>query len=262
MASEGPVRVEQRGRVAIWTIDRPAVRNALSREAIRALGRLAREVASDPTTRVVVVTGAGEQAFSAGADLKERRGMSEDEVREVLGLYRTMWGYVDACPKPVVAAINGLALGGGLELALACDLRVMAHGAQVGLTEVALAIIPGGGGTQRLTRLVGEARAKELLLFARRLSADEALALGLVNRVAPSGRSALEEALAWVEPLTEAAPVAVEAALAAVDGAMDLPLEAGLAHEIRCYERTLGTQDRVEALEAFAAKRKPVYRGV
>ncbi|NOY91273.1 MAG: enoyl-CoA hydratase [Deltaproteobacteria bacterium] len=260
-AHESGVRVERRGAFSIWTLDRPDRMNALSRAAVYRLGELARELATDPDVRVVVLTGAGDRAFCAGADLKERTGMGEQDVRDFLGLYRAVFDAIARCPKPVVAAINGVAFGGGLELALACDLRIMAHDARVGLTEVSLAIIPGAGGTQRLTRLLGEAKAKELILLARKLDAQEALALGVVGRVAPVGTSVLDAALEWLAPLAEAAPIAVSAALEAIDSAFDLPLDAGLLHERRCYERTLSSEDRLEALAAFHAKRKPVYRG-
>jgi enoyl-CoA hydratase/carnithine racemase len=255
------VRTERRGAIAIWTLDRPERMNALSRAAVRELGRLAREAAKDRTLRAVVLTGAGEKAFCAGADLKERRGMDEEDVRDFLPLYRASFGAIDRLPVPVIAAIGGVAFGGGLELALACDFRVAAPHAKVGLTETSLGIIPGAGGTQRLTRIVGEAKAKELIVFAKRLTASEALELGLVHRVAAEGQSALECALEMAAPLEDAAPIAIAAALDAIDGASELPLEAGLTLERRCYERTLESKDRLEALAAFAEKRKPAFRG-
>lgn len=258
---EAGVRVERRGAIAIWTLDRPERMNALSRATVRRLGALCREVAVDDDIRVVIVTGSGDRAFCAGADLKERRGMSEEDVRDFLGLYRAAFGAMDKLPKPMIAAINGVAYGGGLEVALACDFRVMVPTTKIGLTEVSLAIIPGAGGTQRLTRIVGEARAKELILLARRLDAAEAHALGIVNRVAADGQSALDCALELAAPLSKAAPIAVAAALEAIDGAADLSLDAGLLHERRCYERTLGSEDRLEALAAFAEKRPPIYHG-
>ncbi|HJL06225.1 MAG TPA: enoyl-CoA hydratase-related protein [Polyangiaceae bacterium LLY-WYZ-15_(1-7)] len=260
-AAEHGVRVETRGALAIWTLDRPERMNALSRATVRELGRLARAAAEDDSVRAVILTGAGDRAFCAGADLKERKGMDEEDVRDFLGLYRAAFDAIDRLPKPTVAAINGVAFGGGLEVALACDLRVMASTAKVGLTEVSLAIIPGAGGTQRLTRIVGPAKAKELILLARRLEAEEAQALGIVNRVAAEGQGALECALELCAPFENAAPIAVAAALDAIDGATDLDLDAGLLHERRCYERTLASQDRLEALAAFREKRPPVYRG-
>ncbi len=255
------VRTERRGRIAIWTLDRAERMNALSRAVVRELGRLAREAASDRELRAVILTGAGDKAFCAGADLKERQGMDEDDVRDFLPLYRASFDAIDRLPVPVIAALGGVAFGGGLELALACDFRVAARHAKLGLTETSLGIIPGAGGTQRLTRIVGEARAKELIVFARRLGAEEAHALGIVHRVAAEGQSALECALEMAAPLEDAAPIAIAAALDAIDAAFELPLEAGLAYEQRCYERTLASNDRREAIAAFAEKRKPRFTG-
>jgi enoyl-CoA hydratase/carnithine racemase len=255
------IKTERRGRIAVWTIDRADRMNALSRAVVRELGRLAREAQQDRELRAVILTGAGDRAFCAGADLKERQGMDEEDVRDFLPLYRASFGAIDALPVPVIAALNGVAFGGGLELALACDFRVAAPHVTLGLTETSLGIIPGAGGTQRLTRLVGEGRAKELIVFSRRLDAAEALRLGIVNRVAAEGQSALECALEMAAPLEDAAPIAIAAALEAIDGASDLPLEAGLALEQRCYQRTLVSADRREALAAFAEKRKPRFRG-
>jgi len=258
---ESLLSVEQRGTVAVWTIQRPDRMNSLSRDLLLAFGRLSREVASNPSVRAVVVTGAGDKAFCAGADLKERRGMSENDIRLQVDLYRSELGPLDRCPKPVVAAINGVALGGGLELALVCDLRVAASHAELGLPETSLGIIPGAGGTQRLPRLVGEARAKEMILLGRRLSAGEALAWGLVNRVTPSGTSVVDDAVAWLQPVAEGAPVAQAAALEAIDRSFDLPLAMGLEIEKVSYDKVLVSEDRREALEAFSAKRKPAFKG-
>jgi enoyl-CoA hydratase/carnithine racemase len=256
-----PVRVEQRGPVAVWTIDRPDRMNALSRATLLALGRLAREASENDSIRAVVVTGEGDRAFCAGADLKERQAMSEADVRVQLALYRSELAVLDDCPKPVVAAINGAAIGGGLELALACDLRVAAAHAVLALPETSLAIIPGAGGTQRLPRVVGEGRAKELVLLGRRLSADEAFAWGLVNRVVPAGASVVDDAIAFLAPISDGAPVAQAAALEALDRAFDVPLDVGLELEAASYARTLSTDDRREALAAVAAKRKPRFSG-
>ena len=253
---EHGISVEKRGAISIWTIDRPDRMNALSRATVRELGRLAREI--EPDVRCVVLTGAGERAFCAGADLKERKDMNEEDVRDFLGLYRSAFDAMDRLGVPIIAAINGVAFGGGLEVALACDLRVMSAATKIGLTEVSLAIIPGAGGTQRLTRIVGPAKAKELILLARRIEAPEALALGIVNRVADD---ALAAALEWAEQLASSAPIAVSAALDAIDAATETTLDTGLLHERRCYERTLASKDRLEALAAFREKRKPVYKG-
>jgi enoyl-CoA hydratase/carnithine racemase len=255
------VHVERRGPVAIVTIDRPAERNALARATVLELGRVGRELGSDDGLRLVLLTGSGDKAFCAGADLKERATMTDDAVREMLGLYRSELAWLDRSPFPVVAALNGAALGGGLELALACDLRTAAPHAVMGLPETSLGILPAAGGTQRLPRLVGYAKALELVLLGTRLGAEEALSIGLVNRVAPEGTLVVDDALAWLGPIIDGAPLAQRAALSAVRAARDLPMHEGLELERRLYDDCLASDDRREALQAFAEKRKPVYRG-
>jgi len=261
MSEGSEVRVERQGPLAVWTIDRPDRLNALDRATVRELGRLCREAAEDRSLRAIIVTGSGDRAFCAGADLKERQGMTDEDVRDFLGLYRASFSAIDRLPVPTIAAINGVAFGGGLELALACDFRVMHRTAQIGLTETSLAIIPGAGGTQRLTRIVGEAQAKELILFAQRVGAARALSLGMVHRVTEGDESVLDCARAFVTPLLGAAPIAIASCLEAIDAAFEMSLESGLSVERRCYERTLGTADRREALEAFAQKRVAVFKG-
>ncbi|RYE92917.1 MAG: enoyl-CoA hydratase [Myxococcales bacterium] len=256
-----PVIVERRGGAAVLTIDRAERRNALSRDTLAALGRLGRELGADASVRAIVITGAGDKAFCAGADLKERQGFSDDDVRAQLGLYRSELGALDRCPKPVVAALNGVALGGGLELALVCDLRVAVASVRIGLPETTLGIIPGAGGTQRLPRIVGEARAKEMILLGRTLTAAEALDWGLVNRVCPDGANLVDDTLAWLAPVLEGAPIAQASALAAIDLSFEVSLEHGLELERVQYDATLRSSDRREALAAFAAKRKPVFQG-
>jgi enoyl-CoA hydratase/carnithine racemase len=255
------VRLERRGAAAIVTIDRPDQRNALSRQAVLDLGRIGRELAADDTVRLAIVTGSGDKAFCAGADLKERAGMSHDGVREMLGLYASELAWLERSPFPTAAAVNGAALGGGLELALTCDLRLAQPRAVFGLPETTLGIVPGAGGTQRLPRIVGYPKAVELVLTGARIDAAEAHALGLVNRVAPEGITVLEDALAWLSPIIEGAPIAQRAALATVRAAREQPLADGLAFERRAYEACLASDDRREALRAFAEKRKPVFRG-
>ena len=256
-----PIEVEQRGSVIIWTIDREARSNSLSRATILALGKLAREAVTNPSVRAIVLTGKGDKAFCAGADLKERSLMTENEIRVQLALYRSELGPIDRSPKPVVAALNGAALGGGLELALVCDLRVAAAHAILGLPETSLGIIPGAGGTQRLPRIVGEARAKEMILLGRKLTAAEAFAWGLVNRVTPAGSHVVDDALALIEPIASGAPIAQAAALEAIDRSFDVTLEVGLELEKVAYDKVLVSEDRREALSAFAEKRKPAFRG-
>jgi len=258
---DSPVKLSRRGAVAVLQIDRETRRNALSRDTLLAFGRLGREVVADPEVRAIVITGAGDKAFCAGADLKERQGMSSDDVRVQVGLYRSELGVLDKSPKPVIAAINGVAFGGGLELALVCDLRVAAPSAELALPETTLGIIPGAGGTQRLPRIVGEARAKEMILLGRKLTATQALAWGLVNRVSPDGTSVLDDVLAWIDPIANGAPIAQGAALRAIDASYDTSLDLGLELERVFYDETLRSEDRSEALHAFAEKRRPVFRG-
>ena len=256
-----PIEVEQRGNVVVWTIDREPRMNSLSRPLLLAFGKLAREAVSNPSVRAIVITGRGEKAFCAGADLKERQGMTENDIRLQVELYRSELGPLDRSPKPVIAALNGVAFGGGLELALICDLRVAAAHVQIGLPETTLGIIPGAGGTQRLGRIVGEARAKEMILLGRRLGATEALAWGLVNRVTPAGTNLIEDTLAFIEPIATGAPLAQAAALEAIDRSFDVGLQLGLELEKVSYDKVLVSEDRREALTAFAEKRKPIFKG-
>jgi enoyl-CoA hydratase/carnithine racemase len=261
MTKSEPVRVERRGTLAVWTLDRPDRMNALSRETLLALGALSREAALDDSLKAIVLTGAGDRAFCAGADLKERQGMTENDIRKQVELYRTELGPLDRSHKPVIAALNGVAFGGGLELALVCDLRVAAPHALLALPETTLGIIPGAGGTQRLPRVVGEARAKEMILLGRKLTAQEALAWGLVNRVSPEGVSVVDDAIEWIAPIANGAPVAQAAALEAIDRSYDVPLCLGLELEKVSYDKVLVSEDRREALAAFAEKRSPRFVG-
>jgi methylglutaconyl-CoA hydratase len=255
------VRLERRAALAIVTLDRPERMNALSWATVERLGEIGRELSADATLRVCVLTGAGEKAFCAGADLKERQGMSRGQVREMLSAYRSELSWLSQSDFVSVAVINGVALGGGLELALTCDLRSMTEQATLGLPETGLGIIPGAGGTQRLARLIGEARALDLVLTQRRVDATEALSLGLVNRVIPAAESVLESSLKWLEPVVAGAPIAQRAALLAIRCAAHRPIEQGLDLERELYERCLDSADRDEALRALAEKRKPQFTG-
>lgn len=254
------LRTERRGGVEIWTIDGEARRNSISVAVLAELTALLDRAAQDRALRCVVVTGAGDKAFCAGADLKERARMSEADVHAFLSGLRRALRAIEQAPQVFLAALNGAALGGGLELALACDLRIASESAQMGLPEVGLGIIPGGGATARLPRLVGVARAKDLILTARRIGAAEALAMGLVGRVAPP-RELMAEALAYAAEVARNAPVSLRQAKRAVDGGLHLSMEDALAFEIEMYQPCLGTKDRTEALRAFAEKRAPVFTG-
>ena len=246
--------------IEVWTIEGEARRNTLTLALVAELIRAVEAVEIDCGVRAVVLTGQGDKAFCAGADLKERGGMSVAQVHVWLDDLRKLMTSVERSRVPFIAALNGSAFGGGTELALACDLRVAVGTAELALTEVTLAIIPGAGGTQRLPRLVGLGVASELILTGRRVPATEALAIGLVNRVAPVGQ-ALAEALKLAEVIAANGPVAISAAKAALQLGSSLPIDAGLDLERRQYERTLSTTDRLEGIAAFREKRKPVYRG-
>ena len=249
---------ERSGDVVTLTLNRPEAGNSFSASLLSALGDAVAAVPTD--ARAVIITGAGERIFCAGADLKERAGMSVEQVRAALGTIRETITAVAHMSVPVVAAINGHALGGGCELALACDIRIMSTGATIGLTETTLGIIPGGGGTQRLPRLVGEARAKELIFTGRRVDAAEARAIGLVHEVA-DGALALARAQQIAATIARNAPIAVRAAKEAIARGLELPLDEALLLEHELYGRTLDTSDRLEGLAAFREKRDPVYRG-
>ena len=251
----------QRDGDLVWlTIERPEVLNCLSFPTLKRLRTLCEELREDLSIRAVLITGSGDKAFCAGADLKERKTMPKERVPLFVRNIRAVMDDVEALPQPTIGVVNGVAFGGGTELLLACDLRVAAEHAQFGLTETTLAIIPGAGGTQRLPRLVGKSRAKDLILTARKLDAAEAERIGLVNRIAPEGRLR-ETALELARAIAANGPVAVRAAKAAIDQGGEAPLAQGLEIEARCYERVLPTNDRLEALAAFAEKRKPRYLG-
>jgi enoyl-CoA hydratase/carnithine racemase len=255
-----PVGFEVEDGIARVTLDRPKAANALSMELVGALGHAFARIKGDDAVRAVIVTGAGDKAFCAGADLKERRSMSLEETKSFLRLLNATVDGVAACTRPVIAAINGAAFGGGLELALACDFRLAADTAELGLVETRLGIIPGAGGTQRLARVAGLAVAKELIFTGRRIGAARARELGVVSEVVPAAELAAAAARLATE-LAGAGPLAVTQAKRAIDGGFDLPLREALAHERACYDVVLESEDRNEGLAAFAEKRPPVFKG-
>ena len=249
------------GGIATLTLNRADKLNAFSaammKDFLSVLGSLHQKAQSFEVRAVLICSAASPKAFCVGADLTERMAMSEVQVSDTLALQRKIMDSVAALPVPTIAVIDGAAFGGGLELALACDLRVASPTAQMGLTETGLAIIPGAGGTQRLTKLIGPAKAKELIFLAKRLQAGNALILGLVNEVAVDPLKAAQQ---WGESIAKAGPLAIPAAKEAIDGGQSLPLEEALNLERSCYEKVLHSQDRVEGLKAFAEKRPPVYK--
>ncbi|MGQ9670495.1 MAG: enoyl-CoA hydratase [Desulfosoma sp.] len=258
---EQPVVLEERrDQVAILTLNRPEVMNSFNLAMLRGLWDKVEALRFDPEIRVVIVTGAGEKAFCAGADLKERATLSDVQVKEFIFRIRNLFTAIEELAKPVIAAVNGVALGGGTELALACDLRIASETATMGLTETRLAIIPGAGGTQRLPRLVGRGKAKELIFTGRRVGAEEALRIGLVNTVT-APEKLMEECLAMAAMICETGPIAIQQAKYAINYGLETDLHTGLAIESNAYWITIPTQDRLEGLTAFREKRKPVYKG-
>ena len=232
--------------VAVVRIDRPPL-NALSSALLDEIASAARDVGGDPDVKAVVVLG-GPKAFAAGADITEFGG--PDEARAIGRRFRAAYDAIGEIPRPVIAAINGVALGGGLELALACDLRVAADNARVGQPEILLGVIPGAGATQRLPRLIGTARAKELIWSGRQVKADEALALGLVDRVVPAAE--LEEAArAWAGSLASGAVVAMGVAKIVIDGGIDGRLDDGLDLEAEAFAEVFGTEDAATGVRSF-----------
>ncbi|MBO1627562.1 enoyl-CoA hydratase [Bacillus cereus] len=242
------------------TLNRERQANSLSLALLEELQSTLTHINEEADVRVVILTGAGEKAFCAGADLKERANMNEEQVRHAVGMIRSTMDMVEQLSQPVIAAINGIALGGGTELSLACDFRIAAETASLGLTETSLAIIPGAGGTQRLPRLIGIGRAKELIYTARRISANEAKEYGMVEFVVPT--NLLEEkAIEIAERIASNGPIAVRLAKEAISNGLQVDLHTGLQMEKLAYEGVIHTKDRLEGLQAFKEKRKPMYKG-
>lgn len=254
------VQLEIKDRLAIITLNRPEAANAMSRAMLQAYIEVLEQVAHDRSIRVVLLTGAGEKVFCAGADLKERQQMDEVTTKKTIALIGEAITKTEQLPQPVIAMMNGMALGGGLELALACDIRVAATTAKLGLTETSLGIIPGAGGTQRLPRLIGTGRAKELIYTARRITAEEAVQLGLVEHIYIQ-ELLREETEKLALEIAENAPLALIQAKRAIQQGMQTDLKTGIDIERLAYERLLQTEDRLEGLAAFKEKRAPQYEG-
>ena len=249
MASYETILLERRGAVALLTINRPEKRNALNIQTRREGAAALDELREDESVRVVVVTGAGDKAFIAGADIGEFEGRTANTQREVM-LGRSLFTAVDTFPKPVIAMINGFCLGGGCELALSCDIRVASDRARFGQPEINLGIIPGGGGTQRLTRLVGEGKAMELILTGDIINAQAALNIGLVNMVVPAAD--LEaKTMELAGRIAEKSPVALRMAKEAVKTAARANLDEGLRREIDLFALTFSSADKDEGVRAF-----------
>lgn len=254
------IHYEQQGNLAFITLNRPEAMNAFNYDMLTELGQVVEAIRINPDIRVVVFTGAGDRAFSVGADLKERKTLTDQHVKRNIFKIGEVFTTIENLPQPTIAMINGFAFGGGMELALACDFRIITDDTLLGLTETSLAIIPGAGGTQRLPRLIGESKAMELILTARRLKSAEALEYGLVTKVAP--REELIDATAkFADMMLANGPIALQQAKYAIKNGMNADLQTGLNIERKAYELTIPTEDRIEALMAFGEKRKPVFKG-
>jgi enoyl-CoA hydratase/carnithine racemase len=251
---------EEKDGILLLSLNRPQMMNSLNFPLLKALGQKIDEIRFDTDIRVVIITGIGDRAFSAGADLKERRTLTPVQVKEFIYTLRDVFGRIENLNKPVIAAVNGIALGGGTELALAADIRIASTTATMGLTETRLAIIPGGGGTQRLPRLVGKGKAKELIFTGARIGAEEALTIGLVNQVAEPD-ALLDQCRKMAAMICEAGPLAIAQAKYAVNYGIETDLATGLAIESNAYWTLIPTEDRLEGLAAFQEKRKPIYKG-
>jgi enoyl-CoA hydratase/carnithine racemase len=257
MPGEEPVLAETRERVGVARLNRPEARNSLSPELMEELAALVEAWDADPDVRCVVIAG-GDEYFAAGADIK---AMAERSFQDALvAPTARFWPRLAAVRTPLIAAVSGYALGGGCELALLCDMIVASETAELGQPEILLGIIPGGGGTQRLARVMGKQHAMELVLTGRRITAEEAFRLGIVNQVTAK-EEWLEKAVEVAQVVARRPPIAVRLGKQAVLAAEETALTAGLDHERRLYEQAMATEDRVEGMQAFLEKRRPDFKG-
>ena len=254
------VLIERDGHLAHLVLNRPDVLNAIDNTMGEELEAACRELAADESTWLIILRGAGERAFSAGADLKARRDFSPEQWAAQRELFRHMFKQLRQIPQPMIAAVHGYALGGGTELAMSADFIVASDDAVFGLTEVSLGIIPGGGGTQNLPRMIGRNRAKELIFCARRIPASEAQQLGLVNHVV-AREQLLPTATMIAHEILKNSPFAVRQAKWAIDCGVDLPLDEGLQCEHEAYLRAIASEDRHEGIAAFNDRRPPQFSG-
>lgn len=252
--------VKEDAGVLTLTLNRPGVMNSLNFPMLHALRDQVESVRFRSDIRVVIITGSGEKAFCSGADLKERATLTPEQVKEFIFTIRNLFTSIEQLNKAVIAAVNGIALGGGTELALASDIRIASSNASMGLTETRLAIIPGAGGTQRLPRLVGKGKAKELIFTGRRIDAQEALKIGLVNKICEP-KDLWDECKEMADMICETGPIAIEQAKYAINYGLETDIHTGLALESNAYWVCIPTEDRLEGLAAFKEKRKPVYKG-
>ncbi len=256
----GFITVDIQDRLAIVTVNRPEVRNALNSQVVEELAAAFDRLARDPQVGAVVLIGAGDKAFVAGADIKEMVGKTGLEMQAFSELGRRLCDAIEGCPKPVIAAINGYALGGGCEIAMACDIRLASETARIGQAEINIGTVPGFGGSQRLPRLVGGGWAAQMVLTGEPVDAATAERIGLVNRVVPADRL-LDEAKALARKMIDKSPVALALAKGCLRAAQEMPLSQGLSYETAAFGIAGATQDKAEGMTAFLEKRKPVWKG-
>ncbi|CAG9622967.1 enoyl-CoA hydratase-related protein [Sutcliffiella rhizosphaerae] len=252
---------EVKEHLAIVTLNRSDAMNAFNYEMLVELENVVEELRLNPEVRAVIFTASGNKAFSVGADLKERRTLTEQQVKRNVYKIGDVFNRIANMPQPTIAAINGYAFGGGMELLLACDFRVTFREVKMGLTETSLAIIPGAGGTQRLPRIIGEAKAMELILTAKRFSGEEANSFGLITRLVDRPEQVLNGAKELAEEMLKNGPLALKQAKFAIRQGMGVDVQTGLQIEQKAYEVIIPTEDRVEALVAFQEKRVPEFKG-
>lgn len=251
---------EAKDRVGVITLHRPKALNALNTELLQELSNLLDHIKEDKSVEVVIITGSGEKAFVAGADITEMQKLTALEGRNFGKIGQDVFNKLESLPQPVIAAINGFALGGGCELAMACDIRIASEKAKFGQPEVSLGIAPGFGGTQRLPRLIGKGRAKELIFTGDIIDAGEAYRLGLVNKVV-APEELMNTAQVLAEKILSRAPVAVQLSKAAINEGLNMDLASGIAYEAEIFGLCFATEDQKEGMTAFVEKRKPNFSG-
>ncbi len=251
---------EKSGGVAVVTVNRPKSMNAINEELVKELDRVVDDIAEDDDIGVAIITGS-EKVFAAGADIKEIGGLkSPVDAHRIVSLIQYVFDKIERMPKPFIAAVSGLALGGGCELSMACDIRIAAENARFGQPEIKIGVIPGGGGTQRLARLIGLGRAKEMLFTGDPIDAEEAYRIGLVNKVVP-GESLMDETRKMASKFLKQPGFALKITKMLLNDGINMDLRSALSLETRCFELLFATEDQKEGMRAFIEKRKPNFKG-